>query len=355
MTSDELIYWIASSGGAGAFPWPPAQRTPYTLPPYQGDRDLWFTPPTGPDLRFLRADAWSMVVPGLPYLPGRTSLEYPERCITGFYPLWDAENRAKIRKQCVRYGYTHLTLWLADIWDALHLTPAELRGYCQELRDDGIWVRAWLGSKLYPDWIPRDARMETWKARLDPYFDALLASDCLNHAVIGGEFDFWNIGVAEDPEPFRIAEYVVGRCAPVGCLTYFHFSTHRTFWGNTPGHWNDQEIRDRLDWARVMADIGVRGMGYQGGCPKEWSIPELQARLADSLGSIDPRFDIQLEEPGPADAQFPANAHPDETEACAIGYAGLITKPRGPYTAHIMGAGNGLYSPNGYAVGGDPS
>lgn len=341
-----LVLGGQSSSG---FPWPPAPRQPYVLPPYQGDRDLWFTPPPQPDLRFCRGDEWSVEIPGLPYLPGYTSLEYPDRCLTGFYPLWDADWRKRIREAHQARGYTHFTIWLGDCYKAMQITPTQFANFCEELASDGFFVRAWLGGKSIPGWIPNDSRVDVWRQYLDPYLDA--AAGVLHHAVIGGEYDLWNIGEPNDPTPFEIADYVVQKVGPTGALVYFHFSTHVTFWGNTPGQWNGQQIHDRFDWTRVMCDMGVRGIGYQGGCPYEWTIPELQARIADTLGKVDPRWDFVLEEPGPAYAQFPANAHPNEQEACEIGYAGVITKPaNGRTDVHVQGFLNGAYQPSGIGL-----
>ena len=111
---------------------PPAEPRP-PLPPLPAgsyDRVLPWTPPKTRD--FIRADAWAVPVPGLPFVPGGSS-EHPERLLTPFIykydrSLWPAcfdAHRAR--------GYTHWILWWPN-FRADGGSVADFAALCQEIQ-----------------------------------------------------------------------------------------------------------------------------------------------------------------------------------------------------------------------------
>jgi hypothetical protein len=221
---------------------------------------------------------------------------------------------------------------MADMVEGMGMSPDEVVSLCREIRAQGFWISAWLGSKNYPGFIPRDSSASTWKQALDPYLLPLISQDLLHHAVIGGEFDLWNIGETNDPTPFEIAEYVVGTHVP---MTYFHFSTHVTWWGGSA---------DRFDWTQRMSNLGVRGLYYQGDV--NWNVGEYQGRICDTLGhpGIPAEWDFVNHEIVAA-AEFTQD-HPDEYDACQKSYMCQCAIPQDA-AVHQWGYGNGGYRPDG--------
>lgn len=329
---------ILSKPNKGSIIWPPPVRQSYDLLPGSYNKVLPYIPPSKPDISYFRGDAWAVTIPGLPFVPQGSS-EHPERCLTGFYNRWDASWRQKIRAAHGQRGYTHILLWLADmLCGPMNVSLSEVAYLCAELKAAGFYVAGWLGSKEYPQFIPHDAHVNDWRTALDPVFDEL--KGLLDIAVIGGEYDLWNLGNPNDPTPFEIADYVVSKGLP----TYFHFSTYVTFWGNIPGTYAGHTINDRFDWYRVMCDIGVQGNHYQGNT--EDTPENNQGRIADTLGRCDSRWHIVAAEVL-ANAQFTQD-HPDELDGCRMGYIDNMTLPlSGDMTQYVHGYFNGGYRPDG--------
>jgi len=349
LTLEEYFLYRRPSASApapplGAWPPPPLEPLgPYPPPgPSQYQTTLPFVPPAGPDRRFVRMNAWGVVVPGLPFVKGVAS-EHPDRLMTYVIQRYDAEWRAKCYAEHHRRGYTHWFLSLADMAIEDGMSPEAVLALAQEIRAQGFWISMWLGSKNYPAFIPQDADAATWRAKIEPYIAPMLEADCLHHAVIGGEFDMWNQGDPNNDMPFQIASTVLELCQPAGCDVYFHFATHVTFWGNVPGSWQGRAIPDRFAWTREMCNLGVRGIYYQG--DPAWAPNEYQGRIADSLGRVDARWDFVAHEimaiwefmGHPAGAEYP-----NELDAAMMGYLCLCTGPSGQVPGvQMWGFGDG--------------
>ena len=341
MSSPTTYAAACRPSGPPAFPWPPAARAPQPLPDGNYVKTLFFVPPQVPDLRFIRKDSWGVPVydahgTPLPFVPDGSSV-HPERCLTGFFNRWnptfgvDPKWQPLILDTQAALGLTHFELWLPDaLYGARSISFADYVTQCQMIRARGFFVSHWLGSKNFPQHLPADADAATWQRVLDPLLDALVAADCAQHVVMGGEYDLWN-----DPaQTLNIAAYLTKKMQPSGGLVYLHLSTWKTWWG----------LGDRFTFTTDMCNLGVRGLRFQ--LDSDADIPTCQARVNDTLGhpGIDPRWDVVIDELV-ASAEFDGD-HPTMAEASVKGFA-VNCAPSGVPGWHTWGYGNNGCQPSG--------
>src|SRR5215467_5651987 len=327
----------SQNSGPKPSPWPEPVNYMTALP---------FTPPTKPDRRFVRMDAWCVSVPGLPFVKGVAS-EHPDRLMTYVIQRYDKSWRQKCYDAHKAHKYTHWFLSLADMIVEDGMSVDQIVALAKEIRAQGFWISMWLGSKNYLQFIPQDQRAPVWKEKLTPYIIPMMEADCLHHAIVGGEFNLWNLGEPNEASAHDIAKTVVEMCKPYGTDVYFHFGTECTFWAGVPGVYPD-----RFAWWRAMCDLGVRGIYYQG--DPSWKLNEFQGRIADTLGRVDERCDFISHEIM-AIYQFtgqPTGADwPNEADGRMMGLGCLCTGPSSQVpNVQQWGYGNGAAYMNGEAV-----
>lgn len=307
---------------------PPKPRDPLPpFPPGNYQNTLPWTPPANRD--FLRADAWGVTIPGLPFVPGGSS-RHPERCLSWFLDRWDAGWQSQILKAHVERGYTHFYL----SWPDSRAVGTSLDGFvslCNQVKTAGLFPHVKLASK---DFDQRDQSAAQWAASLDPVMDAL-AGIAAEYGV--WEWNFFNIPGQTTIDTFK---YIGQKAHSQGATFWMHFSTEVTSW------FANGDPRGRFGF---YDDIGtdVDGLDYQ--TSPTWDIPMLQARIVDSLsqfGRQGNRHKFRLFEDS-ASLMFD-NDQPDEDHANLRCYLGCCTTDNVTGTdAKVWGFGNGGRKPDG--------
>jgi hypothetical protein len=310
--------------------WPPEARAP--LPPLDHSGNPVTTLPTNlnrpdhPDRLFWRGNAWSVTIPGLPFVPGGSS-EQPERCLTWFYDRWDASWRAKIREAYAARGYTHFVLSWPDS-RSQGVTVDQFVALALELTDAGFFVHVMLGSK---DYDPHDQTWTQLEPLMAPVLRALIAAKAVSSVALW-ETDLWNIPGA----PLQtILDGIANIAVPADVHQWVHFSTERTSWfvdgGNRRSWWQRQNLT-------------LVGILYQDDV--NWDMGTRQARLADTQNQFgEPNQQCWLTADGKfrlvawemdAAAQF-SNPQPDENQSDMRGYLAVCS----PGAVAVAGYGNG--------------
>lgn len=311
-------------------PLPALPICPSCPSPYSYDQE-WPWPNGAPhDRDFIRADAWGVDVPGLPFVTGGSS-EHPERLLTGFLYKYDRDLWPQIFKVYAAHGYTHWVLWIDALEAEDALTLDDFVAMCREIKRHGFYVQVGLNSKVYE---PRDQTFEQWKARLEPLLDRLIAEKVIDEGAVW-EWDSYNEPGQTTIDTFK---WIGQKLHAAGVSFWIHFLPEHTSW------FADGDPRGRYGF---YADLGddVDGLQYQS--DPGWDIGELQARLVDTL--------IQFARQGnhhklrlfetTASTQF-THDKPTEAEANLYNYLGLSTK--GP--APLWGSGNGVRLPSGASI-----
>lgn len=265
--------------GSIVVPYIPRTPLPELWPPARDryDNTLPWTPPQSRD--YLRADAWGVVVPGLPFLPGLTSAEFPERFLTWFLPEWDEawQDRA-LRVYCGR-GYRHIYLSVPDRRPPdvgrLRATCQFVRQYRSSLSPDPLYIHMMLGTKVSQ---PKDMSTSEWIRYVDPLLDGLL--DVVDEVSPGWEWNLWNIPSNRGGPSVDVPVHIGQRAHAAGVSNWMHFSPHFVAW--------HQDGSDRFVYWDHLGDA-VDGVDYQavfeyhpeGGYT--WTIDDCQARIVDTL------------------------------------------------------------------------
>ena len=338
---DSLLFL---SRGTGTPPKPtPVNQGP--LPPFNmGGNPVTTLPPNqralpGPyDPKFWRGNAWTCEVPGLPVIPGVTSSNFPERCLTWYlgHPLW-ADWVEKILVAQAEQGNTHVTLGLAEALAPLDASPIpgcgltldQFVALCTRVAQ---WfdVHIQLGSK---DFDPANQTWDGyWKDRLTGPLQALTAARAVQHV------SFWEVNAWNQPGDVlqAIMQGVSDLTKSAGVLQWFHGSPGVTWWGV------GGDVDNRFTWWDTQKGI-LTGLLYQINC-WDWDNGERQARIQDTTtrdaNFIDGTFTFVAWEVDAAQ-QFD-NLHPTPAEGAADAYLLLCT----PGGCPVNGA-SGVWLPDG--------
>lgn len=313
-----LIETPGNSPSAARVPLPP-------FPPGTYDKDLPWTLPRSRDV--LRADAWGVPVPGLPFVP-RGSSEHPERLLTYFdYKYSSADLQRGLAAHTAR-GYTHWVRSWPDARSDGGQTIEQFVSDCLFIKSAGFYVHVKLASK---DFDPRDQTAAQWIERLSPVMDLLMETQAVDEFGVW-EWDAFNVPGRTTIDTFKL----LGKLAHAGgCSFWLHFLPEHTSWfanGDPGGRYGFYD------------DLGldVDGLDYQ--TQPTWTIEETQARLVDTLiqfAKQGNRHKLRFFE-DQASLQF-THDHPDENDAALRGYLACCTK--GPAT--VWGYGNGGARPDG--------
>lgn len=310
---------------------PTVKRAPLVLPacgscpsPLSYDKTLPWVPPQGRD--FLRANAFTVVVPNLPFVPGG-SREHPERMLTGFlykYPrnMWDA-----CFNEYGKRGYRQWPLW----WPNARAEGVSLQafaGICSTLRENGFWPQVGINSK---DFDPLNAPLSYWSQTTAPLFAAL---NGLVDEYAVWEWDSHNIPGAST---ISILKMFGQRAHVQGASFWAHFFPGHTWWGAADGG------PDRYSfWDALGTDVD--GLDYQA--DPGWDIGQLQARLVDTLNQFAQQGNVHKLRAKELRASVAfTQDRPNEDEDDAFGYLACCTNASAP----VWGYGNG-----GRALNGDP-
>ncbi len=338
-------------GSAVAPVWPPPPRGP--LPPH--NPGTWETadpnvaetfhpvfttlpqePPSQPDNRFYRGDAWGVTVPGLPFVDGGQGGASQSRVLTYFlgrYARVAAKWEDVILEAHLARGYTHFHL---SPQDEIHagMSEDEFVAMAVRVKQAGFFVTHWLRSKYYSD--PNDFAPGRRMG------EKLLAAGAADQLCPAGEMDIW----LQPSQARAIIDYdaawIEGQTR-----TMLHFSPHYISWQEDKTHpntfWNP--------------NVGkVDGVWYQ--CEPRWTVGMMSARIQDALErlraggmwGLTQSFDVVAWETI-ATQQY-INGHTahgrlaDEDEGRLIGYETCCTA--GPQ--RVWGYGNGGGRPIGAAL-----
>jgi hypothetical protein len=263
-------------------PYEPRGPLPALWPPTSQnyDRALPWVPPQTRD--YLRADTWSVVVPGLPFLPGLTASEHPERLLTWFLPEWSDDWKDRALREYCRRGYRHFYLSVPDrrppdipqLQDACRF----VKRYRASNAPHPLYVHMMLGTKVSQ---PHDMSTDEWKRYLDPLIDALVPSRLVDEVTAGWEWNLWNIPSNRGGPSVDVPVWLGQQVHPHGVSNWMHFAPHFTAW--------HQDGSDRFTYWQHLGDA-VDGIDYQAVFEQErhtgrftWTIDEMQARIVDTL------------------------------------------------------------------------
>lgn len=283
--------------------------------------------------RYLRANFFSVSVPGLPFVSGGSS-ERPDLFMNWFAYKY---TRADLTRALIRYcqrGYTDFLLMLSDaIVDNLSLTEfIDLALFIKSFNNLRITVS--LGSKDMPGC--NDNTWQGWPTtKALPALRQLIQARAIDKVIVGFELDLWN-----KPENMdAIMDAFASECGPANIPLYEHHSANHDWW----------DTLNRVDYWRYRLDK-CRGIMKQN---DPWqSVALQQARLdedqvlfskvgRDSDGNY---LDVVACEYD-AMRQFPTYEN-SEDRGDAIGYQLCCT----PGFIPIMGFCGGARMPNGSVI-----
>lgn len=296
-----------------------------TLPPNQ------IALPNRYDPLWWRGNAWSVTIPGLPWIPGFTSSLQPERCCTWFLGAspWTEWVDPILTAHSER-GYTHFTLGLSDNLKGLGLTLQQYVDLSAYVRSWGFDVHHQLGSK---DFDPADQTWAGyWQGYLTPALQQLAAVDAIQHGSI------WEANTFNLPgDPFQDILVGIKSLLPPSAHEWVHFSPGVTWWGA------GGDIDNRFTWWDKQQGI-LAGLLYQTNC-WAWDNGMRQARIQDTTtrdqNFINGVFKFVAWE-NDAACGFD-NPQPDEANSAADSYVLLCT----PGGCAVSGFGNGCWLTDG--------
>jgi hypothetical protein len=338
-TGEQIQAWLHEQPEAVAHRSKPQPQPRAPLPPFPPgsyDRELPWTPPQTRD--FLRADAWGVTLPGAPFVPGGSS-RHPERILSWFFDRFPGDWQKKILDQHARNGYTHFIQSAPDSMGPINNGPSSPPGNAQTL-DQFVqtclrikrlvpYVIVFLGSKYFQ---PRDQSVAQWIAYLDPILNALIAADAADEFVPGWEWNLFNVPGSTTVQVFK---HVGQKAHAAGKSCWLHFSPETTSW------FADGDTRGRFGF---YDDLGgdVDGLMYQ--TRPEWSIPETQARIVDTLTQFGRQpFGHKFRFHEDQAALMFDGDRPNEDDANLRGYLACCTRGLVP----VYGYGNGARRPSG--------
>lgn len=310
----------------------PLVRHVPALPTGSYDHVMPWVPPVSRD--FIRADAWAVPVPALPFVAGGSS-EHPERLLTPFLYKYDRSLWQACFDAHKARGYTHWILW----WPNFHADGGSIEDFvalCKTVQEAGFYTQVGLNSK---DFDPRDAEPHAWKARLDMLFDAIGATKAADEYAVW-EWDSHNIPGQPTIDTLK---HFGQRAHAQGASFWAHFFPEHTSW------FADGDPRGRFGfWDDLGADVD--GLQYQ--TRPEWTIQETQARLVDTLsqfGRQGNRHKLRFFE-DQATLQF-THDRPDENDGSLRGFLACCTVDNVAHTdAKVWGYGNGGFKLDGTAL-----
>jgi len=290
--------------------------------------------PSGWDKRFWRGNAWSVTIPGLPWVPGGSS-QQPERVLTWFLDRYEPAWQTQILTAHAERGYTHFSLSWPDS-RSYGQSLEQFIATCRLVKSWGFYVHVFLGSKVYD---PQDETWGGWWGQVTaPVLQTLVSAGCVDIITPGWEWDGWNV---PGDSTFAIYQGLAAIAVPAGIDVWTHFDIEYTSWFADGGN--------RFQWWDSMRGI-LTGILYQGNPflnpdgSLVWSMGERQARAADTQNQdtfADGTFKFVYWEADAAE-QFD-NAHPTEAEAAMHGYL-MLCSPGG---CAVNGFGNGCWLPDG--------
>ena len=253
-------------GGAtlpGAQPRPP-------LPPPPPNVYTVRCPGISPHTRdYLRADAWSITLPGLPFVPGGSSQQPAQnRFLSWFFDRYPPEWQHRWLEQNGLNGYTHGILSPPDSIQGVGRSLAQVVDTHGQLKHAGLYVHSMLASKLYQ---PHDMGVQQFIDYAFPIMDALTSAGVVDEFCPAWEMDLFNV---PGETTLEICKKIGAHAHAAGCSCWLHFSTHVTAW------FADGDPRGRYGfWQDLGGDVD--GLDYQG--DSAWGQDEWQARIVDTL------------------------------------------------------------------------
>lgn len=316
-------------------------------PPGSYDSVLPWTPPQSRD--YLRGDWWAVEQPGLPAVPGGPSggsSEHPQRIITGLSYKYDRKQWwPKMVARHLERGYTHWCFWASNaLYDPVGGNPSIQKFVedCGLVKLLGMkYAVVSLASKVYD---PRDMSLQQYQDRIGPLLDALLAAKVVDEVIPAFEMDSFNV---PGETTVSIVKWVGQQAHAHGVSNWCHFYPHVTAW------FADGDERGRFGfWEDLGSDCD--GIDYQAN--STWDVPELQARIVDSLWTFGENGNLhkfrlcedQAIKQFTGDPWGSGSIHPDENDGSQRGYYAACTIDNVKGTdARVWGYGNGGMMPDG--------
>lgn len=214
---------------------------------------------------YLRANLWSLTLPGLPAIPGGASGPAQERVLTYLWERYPAEWQAQILARYGVCGYRHFWRSWPDERASSGRTLEQYVDDTKRIQDAGFWPCHFLRSKYYDD--PNDV------GSCDALVDALVAIDGIPWASHAWEASLWM-----SPAQYRaVIDHDARRHPEVRWCIHLQ-QAYADFGPDGSDH--------SVDFWEKNFQVGVRRLLYQyvttGGSPNDpWTAGMMQARGED--------------------------------------------------------------------------
>jgi len=338
-------------------------RPPLVFPPapFAYRTELPWVPPLTRD--YLRADSWSITMPGAPWVPGTSSeivngQKAWERILSWFVDRYPLDFQRAYLERTAAIGYTHVKLSPGDSMGPIDNGPNSPPGNAQTLDqfiETCLRVKAiisardnkplspsiMLGSKNFH---PKDMSLAQYQDVIGPIMEALFRAKACDELIPGWEWNLWNVPGQTTIDIFK---WVGQQAHAHGMTCWCHFSPHVTAW------FADGDPGGRFGFWDALGD-DMDGLNYQGN--QHWTVDELQARIVDTLwhfGTNANRWKFRMDEDIAMNLfdglpQAPTGQPADEAQATARGYCACCTIDDMKWTdAKVWGYGNGGSMPDG--------
>lgn len=255
------------------------------FPPGQYDRDLWFTPPVGPDRRYCRGNFSGIDVAGAPPVVGGANATRPGRptdlIFTPHLDRYPVEWQERILTAYASRGYTHIALSLGHMAGPHEraisglpiLSPDEVLDVLDRAKRYVPYVDLfWLGATMGE----RDEPWRVLQPKIQPYLDAILPSKLTDLGTIGWQWNLWQVPGKHSLEIIFGLGHLL---AEQDIDPYIH-------WANDAVAWFDGTVegcRDRFEWYDRTRAV-LAGNHLQGDVDSD--IPYYQSRICDVLNHM---------------------------------------------------------------------
>lgn len=220
--------------------------------------------PPAANVRWWRGDAWGVTLPGLPPVAGGGSGPAQHRVLTYFLDRYGREWEAKIIRQHLEDGYTHISLSPQDSF-AAGQSEDDYVAMAVRCRAAGLFVHHLMRSKYY---TPIDAPN---LSEPDALINRLLAEGAMQIETPAWEMNVWQPDVCR-----RMIDHdavLIG----MRCRIMLHFLPHYIAWPP-----NDETSAEF--WQKNYGKVD--GVLYQ--CVPDWTAGMMAARITDGLDRLAP-------------------------------------------------------------------
>lgn len=329
-------------------PFPQPQTYEHVLP---------FTPPSGPDLYFVRANFCGIRIKGAPVVPGSNPAN-PELVMSALLDNYPRDIQERYLETYASYGYTHLQRSLGHALGYGH----GFDNYCAltaKAQSYGLFADHWLlGARESAELFVPNQDGPYWRPIIKPYIDEMRYRGLIDSACVCWQMDQMQQGAPGNPTISIIA--MIAELLPSDVPLYTHWVNDAMAWWKTGGEaWNGFNVHDRFSWWQAMQPY-LTGGYYQGdttlaihdpttyqGKIRDTLNPFSDGRMGKSRRNGEKNFAMIAYE-NTAQSQFDGACSEDQGDL--TGYILTCTTSDGGTGGVMAGYGNGTRMPDGSAL-----